>query len=89
MMNPVAMDAARHHVLQNYHISPEARLSSGMEAEVYACGLNAVLKLYTGTTTLADLHILQDFYNLAIRSPPSVRLWGAIISDLCTWRLSQ
>jgi Ser/Thr protein kinase RdoA (MazF antagonist) len=63
MMNPVAMDAARHHVLQKYHISPEARLSSGMEAEVYACGLNAVLKLYTGTTTLADLHILQDFYN--------------------------
>ena len=34
-----------------------------MEAEVYACGLNAVLKLYTGTTTLAELHILQDFYN--------------------------
>ena len=63
MMNPVAMDAARHHVLQKYHISPEERLSSGMEAEVYAYGLNAVLKLYTGTTTLADLHILQDFYN--------------------------
>jgi aminoglycoside phosphotransferase (APT) family kinase protein len=57
------MDAARHHVLQKYHISPDARLSSGMEAEVYACGLNAVLKLYTGITTLADLHILQDFYN--------------------------
>jgi hypothetical protein len=57
------MDAARHHILQKYHLSPNARLSSGMEAEVYAYGPDAVLKLYTATTTLADLRILQDFYN--------------------------
>lgn len=34
-----------------------------MEAEVYAYGPDAVLKLYPGTVSLAELHILQDFYN--------------------------
>jgi streptomycin 6-kinase len=34
-----------------------------MEAEVYACGADAVLKLYKGTASLADLLTLQDFYN--------------------------
>jgi Ser/Thr protein kinase RdoA (MazF antagonist) len=34
-----------------------------MEAEVYAYGPDAVLKLYAGTTTLADLCTLRDFYD--------------------------
>ena len=57
------MDSARNHLLQKYHVSPDARLSSGMEAEVYAYGPDAVLKLYAGTTSLADLCILRDFYD--------------------------
>ena len=57
------MDSARNHILQEYHISPEALLSGGMEAEVYAYGPNAVLKLYDGTAGLADLLILQAFYD--------------------------
>src|SRR5262245_41872447 len=57
------MDAARNHILQKYHVSPDARLSSGMEAEVYAYGPDAVLKLYDGTASLADLQILKDFYD--------------------------
>ncbi len=56
-------DAARNRILQRYHVSPNARLSSGMEAEVYAYGSDAVLKLYPGTVTLSDLHILGRFYN--------------------------
>jgi fructosamine-3-kinase len=63
MMNTASLDAARNHILQKYHVSPHARLSSGMEAEVYAYGPDAVLKLYTGAASLADLHILCDFYN--------------------------
>ena len=57
------MDTARNHILQKVHVSPDARLSSGMEAEVYACGHDAVLKLYAGTASLADLITLQAFYN--------------------------
>jgi fructosamine-3-kinase len=58
-----SMDTARSHILQKYHVSPDERLSSGMEAEVYAYGRDAVLKLYVGTASLTDLRILQDFYN--------------------------
>jgi hypothetical protein len=57
------MDAARDHVLHEYHVSPDARLSGGMEAEVYAYGPDAVLKLYPGTANLADMLTLQDFYS--------------------------
>jgi Phosphotransferase enzyme family len=57
------MDAARSHILQKYHVSPDARLSGGMEADVYAYRPDAVLKLYAGTASLADLHILRDFYD--------------------------
>jgi hypothetical protein len=57
------MEAARNRILQKYHVSPDARLSRGMEAEVYAYAPDAVLKLYAGTASLADLVILQDFYN--------------------------
>jgi aminoglycoside phosphotransferase (APT) family kinase protein len=57
------MDTARNQILQKYHVSPDARLSSGMEAEVYAYGPDTVLKLYARTASLSDLRILQDFYN--------------------------
>ncbi len=63
MMNTASMDIARNHILQKYHIAPDARLSGGMEAEVYAYGPDAVLKLYAGTASLADLRILRGFYD--------------------------
>jgi hypothetical protein len=56
------MDSTREHILQQYGIAADARLSSGMEAEVYAYGPDAVLKLYPGTASLADLCTLRDFY---------------------------
>jgi Ser/Thr protein kinase RdoA (MazF antagonist) len=57
------MEAARSDLLQKYQIAPEAWLSSGMEAEVYTYGPDAVLKLYAGTANRADLLTLQAFYN--------------------------
>jgi Ser/Thr protein kinase RdoA (MazF antagonist) len=63
MVNAASMDSAPARILQKHHISPDARLSSGMEAEVYAYGPDAVLKLYAGTATLADLCILRGFYD--------------------------
>jgi len=56
------MDTRRDHILQRYGVAPDARLRSGMEAEVYAYGADAVLKLYPGTGSLADLMSLRDFY---------------------------
>src|SRR5262245_7580098 len=56
------MNSTRDYILQHYGIAPDARLSSGMEAEVYAYGSEAVLKLYPGTASLADLCTLRDFY---------------------------
>jgi Ser/Thr protein kinase RdoA (MazF antagonist) len=53
----------RTQILEQYGASPDAKLSSGMEAEVYACGPERVLKLYAGTTRLADLRILKRFYD--------------------------
>jgi fructosamine-3-kinase len=61
------MDAARNHILQKHQVAPEAWLSSGMEVEVYTYGPDAVLKLYAGTTSLADLLTLQAFYNVLDR----------------------
>jgi aminoglycoside phosphotransferase (APT) family kinase protein len=57
------MDATRARILQKYDVSPQARLSSGMEAEVFAYGPGAVLKLYPGTANLAQMRILQRFYD--------------------------
>src|SRR5215212_8784113 len=57
------MDAARSHILQKYQVAPEAWLSSGMEAEVYAYGPDAVLKLYAGSVSHTDLLTLQGFYD--------------------------
>ena len=62
-MNAGLTDAARDHILQKYHVASDARLSGGMEADVYAYGPDAVLKLYAGTTSLADLCTLRDFYD--------------------------
>jgi hypothetical protein len=56
------MDTRRDHILRRYGVAPDARLSSGMEAEVYAYGADAVLKLYPGTASLADRLSLRDFY---------------------------
>jgi Ser/Thr protein kinase RdoA (MazF antagonist) len=39
-----------------------------MEAEVYACGPEAVLKLYPGRVRLADLRTLQRFYDALDRT---------------------
>lgn len=44
-----------------YNVSPAALLSRGMEAEVYAYGPDAVLKLYAGTASLDELLVLQSF----------------------------
>lgn len=57
------MDPARDDILRRYGVSPVARLSGGMEAEVYALGQDAVLKLYAGTAVLTDLLTLRDFYD--------------------------
>lgn len=56
-------------LLQKYGLSPADLLRQGMEAEVYALGPDAVLKLYQGTTTLAHLTTLQNFYNTLQPSP--------------------
>jgi Ser/Thr protein kinase RdoA (MazF antagonist) len=66
-MKHTDMDVARNHILETYGVSPDARLSSGMEAEVYAYGADAVLKLYAGTASLADLRTLQAFYTVLDR----------------------
>lgn len=57
------MDEERKRILRRYRGSPDARLSSGMEAEVYTYGPDKVLKLYRGSLRLTDLHLLRDFYN--------------------------
>ena len=62
------MPRTRNQVLELYGVSLDAKLSSGMEAEVYACGPDAVLKLYAGTVRLADLLTLQSFYDALDRS---------------------
>lgn len=53
----------KHELLKAYGVLPEDRLSRGMEAEVYALGEDAVLKLYGESTAVADLRALQHFYN--------------------------
>jgi Ser/Thr protein kinase RdoA (MazF antagonist) len=57
------MDAARSQILQKYQVVPEAWLSSGMEAEVYAHASDTVLKLYPGSVSHTDLLTLQGFYD--------------------------
>ncbi len=57
------MDAEKKHILQKYQVSADAWLAKGMEADVYAYGTDAVLKLYAGTTSLTALTTLQHFYD--------------------------
>ena len=56
------MSAPKQVILQRYGLSPNDLIRKGMEAEVYAIGTDAVLKLYIGTTNLAYLTNLQNFY---------------------------
>jgi hypothetical protein len=58
-----SMDAAKKHILQKYQVSPNAWLGKGMEADVYAYSIGAVLKVYAGTTSLTQLTTLQHFYD--------------------------
>ena len=56
------MSQSKQAILNKYGISAQQRLSSGMEAEVYALPDNTVLKLYKDTADAASLVILQQFY---------------------------
>lgn len=56
------MSATKQVILQKYGVSPNELIRKGMEAEVYAIGTDAVLKLYIGTTNFTYLTTLQNFY---------------------------
>jgi hypothetical protein len=56
------MSATKQVILQKYGVSPNELIRKGMEAEVYAIGTDAMLKLYIGTTNFAYLSTLQSFY---------------------------
>ncbi len=56
------MSTTKQAILQKYGLSINELIRKGMEAEVYAIGTDAVLKLYIGTTNLAYLTTLQKFY---------------------------
>lgn len=56
------MSVTKQVILQKYGVSSNELIQKGMEAEVYAIGTDAVLKLYIGTTNLAYLTTLQKFY---------------------------
>jgi len=55
-------DKLRTDLLHHFGVTPNQFLANGMEAEVYAYGAHHVLKLHTGTASLAVLHTLQQFY---------------------------
>jgi aminoglycoside phosphotransferase (APT) family kinase protein len=56
------MSQSKQAILRKYGLTAQQRLSSGMEAEVYALPDGRVLKLYEGTADLASLTVLQQFY---------------------------
>ena len=56
------MKVTKQAILRKYGLSPDDLLHKGMEAEVYAMGIEAVLKLYIGTTDFEHLTTLQNFY---------------------------
>ena len=56
------MSETKQVILQKYGVSPNELIRKGMEAEVYAIGTDAVLKLYIGTTNFTYLSTLQNFY---------------------------
>ena len=57
------MSSTKDVILQKYALSTNDLIHKGMEAEVYAMGTDAVLKLYSGTTELVYLTALQFFYD--------------------------
>jgi streptomycin 6-kinase len=56
------MGVTKQQILQKYGLSPNHLIRKGMEAEVYAIDTDVILKLYVGTTNLAYLATLQNFY---------------------------
>ncbi len=62
------MTPTKHAVLAKYDLTDAAFIARGMEAEVYAYGADAVLKLYAPPTSLAALRRLQTFYASLERS---------------------
>jgi Ser/Thr protein kinase RdoA (MazF antagonist) len=68
------MSATRQTILQKLGLSPKELIQKGVEAEVYAMGTDSVLKLYPGTTNLAHLTTLKNFYASLDRSAISYSL---------------
>jgi|SRR5919108_1611521 hypothetical protein len=68
------MGVTKQQILQKYRLSPKQLIRKGMEAEVYAVDTDLILKLYMGTTNLAYLVTLQNFYASINRSPLSYSL---------------
>jgi len=62
------VNPAKQAVLAKYHLTDAALIARGMEAEVYAYGADAVLKLYPPSTSLAALEQLHAFYAALDRS---------------------
>lgn len=56
------MSTTKQLVPQKYGVSSDDLIRKGVEAEVYAVGAGAVLKLYMGTINFAYLTALQNFY---------------------------
>lgn len=56
------MNTTKQLILAYYGLGEAERIGGGMEAEVYALGADAVLKLYGPSTPLAVLERLQGFY---------------------------
>ena len=61
-------------ILQQFGLTSENRLSSGMEAEVYRYGKDRVVKLYADHKHLVHLQTLQTFYNAITREALSYEL---------------
>jgi hypothetical protein len=55
-------DPSIQRVLERHHIDPASRLGGGMEAEVYACDADTVLKIYRDAGGHPNLTLLRWFY---------------------------
>ena len=55
-------DSLRSYLLHHFGVTPKHLVAKGMEAEVYRYDADHVLKLYSGTASLARLRRLQEFY---------------------------
>lgn len=56
-------DAKKQKILAWHGVEPSHLIGSGMEAEVYELGEDAVLKLYDSATISDDLQALREFYD--------------------------